>query len=357
MKTTQETKTGTFVKVAECLYRYDRSGSYFALLKVGGKQRRINLETKDLPHAKRLRDEKRRELERLDISKRNLTLETFLPDYFRKKAPLAFKTRHRIEHVLKNLVDFVDGENLPLGKWKVSRVTKSNLERFINHLTDGLSVSTRKEYVRVLKGFFADLVSDKIIPSSPADDYKITQKAPKIRRETPGIEEVKNIIDAVRNQPFSDTREEAADFLIFLAGAGVGNGEAANLKVQDVDLSAGTIRLHRVKTKTDFEIPVFPAVAEMLERRIKGKQGNEAVFGVKDIKKGLAAACKRLGLPNYSHRAFRRFFITTALDAGANPRAVANWQGHTDIKLVLKVYSEVRGEFSKKESQKVTFTF
>jgi len=40
-----------WVKVAECLYRYKPSGSYFALLKVGGRQRRVNLQTHDLETA------------------------------------------------------------------------------------------------------------------------------------------------------------------------------------------------------------------------------------------------------------------------------------------------------------------
>ena len=111
-----------------------------------------------------------------------------------------------------------------------------------------------------------------------------------------------------------------------------------------------------MKTKTDFDIPIFPAVKEMLERRSKDKDADERIFTVKDIKKSLTRACKTLKLPHYSHRAFRRFFITAALDANASARAVAKWQGHSDIKLVLQVYSEVRGEYSKQESKKVLFT-
>jgi hypothetical protein len=49
-------QTGTFERVAECFYRYPTSGTYFALLKVGGRQTRINLQTLDLATAKRKRD-------------------------------------------------------------------------------------------------------------------------------------------------------------------------------------------------------------------------------------------------------------------------------------------------------------
>ena len=357
MKTPQN--PGSFVKVAECLYRYDKSGSYFALFKVAGRQRRINLETKDLAHAKRLRDEERRKLERVDHAKSQNTLEACIPDYLKRKELLSKNSRDRTTRVLERLRDFVDGDGLPLGKWKVAKIAKGNLERFMNEMTksEELSVRTRKDYLALLKGFFTDLVDDDVIAVSPAEKYKITERTPKVIRKTPSLEEVKAIIEEIRTSPFSDTREESADFLQFMAGAGVGNAEAYALKVGDINWKAGTMRLRRVKTKTDYDVPIFPAVEEMLKRRVKDKDAKERVFSVKDIKKSLTRACNVLKLPHYSHRAFRRFFITAALDANASARAVASWQGHSDIKLVLQVYSEVRGEYSKQESTKVLFTF
>jgi integrase len=354
----KQKKPATWIKSGECLYRYSGTGAYFALFKVKGIQRRINLETKDLEIAKRKRDEHKIALEDIDFAKQSNALAPLVEEYLELKKTLSFKTRHRLSHVLTKLLEHQDPAHQdPLAKWKVKEITKSTLERFLLTLAGDLSVRTRKEYLRTLKAFFQHLVDDRVLRNAPTASIKITEKAPKIIRNTPGIEEVKQIIEAVRTQPFSDTREEAADLLTFLAGAGIGNAEAAALRAKDINWKAGTIRLHRQKTKTDFQIPIFPAVEEMLKRRHQGKKADEKIFEVGDIKKSLAAACKRLGLPHYSHRAFRRFFITSALDAGANPRAVANWQGHSDTKLVLQVYSEVRGEYSKQESEKVTFTF
>jgi integrase len=354
----KQTKDPHWIKAGECLYRYSGTGAYFALFKVKGTQRRINLETKNLEIAKRKRDEHRLSLEEIDFSKQSKALAPLAQEYLDLKKTLSFKTRHRLHHVLSKLIEHRDSDHQdPLGTWKVKEITKSTLERFLLTLAGDLSIRTRKEYLRTLKAFFQHLVDDRVLRTAPTESIKITEKAPKIIRNTPSLEEVKQIIEEVRTQPFSDTREEAADLLTFLAGAGIGNAEAAALRAQDINWKSGTIRLHRQKTKTDFEIPIFPAVADMLKRRMRAKEKEDKVFGVGDIKKSLTAACKRLGLPHYSHRAFRRFFITSALDAGANPRAVANWQGHSDTKLVLQVYSEVRGEYSRQESEKVTFTF
>ena len=67
------------------------------------------------------------------------------------------------------------------------------------------------------------------------------------------------------------------------------------------------------------------------------------VFSIADAKKSLASACQNLGLPNYSSRAFRRLFITTAIERGVDVKVIALWQGHVDGgKLILDTYSHVR---------------
>jgi hypothetical protein len=54
-------------------------------------------------------------------------------------------------------------------------------------------------------------------------------------------------------------------------------------------------------------------------------------------------ACSRLVLPYYSHRAFRRMFITNAIEKGVDIKVIAEWQGHGDGgKLILDTYSHVR---------------
>ena len=66
------------------------------------------------------------------------------------------------------------------------------------------------------------------------------------------------------------------------------------------------------------------------------------VFSVKNPKKALAAACKRLKFPNYTSITFRRMFITLALESGVDAQTVANWQGHTDGGvLILNTYGQV----------------
>jgi len=83
----------------------------------------------------------------------------------------------------------------------------------------------------------------------------------------------------------------------------------------------------------------------------RGKQ----VFKVRDPKKALAAACKALNYPAYSARAFRRLFITRAVEQGVDFKTIAAWQGHRDGGvLVAKTYSHLRDAHSKEMAKLIT---
>lgn len=348
-------QTGTFERVAECLYRYSTTGTYFALLKVGGRQTRVNLQTRDLATAKRKRDAEKAKLLKTDTDKLNVTLRGYVKTYLESKSRLAVKTQRRYARVLGAMVEFQPTTGTVLGDYRMGKVTADLLRCFHKKLAASISVRTSKEYLTVIKSLFQDAYADKVIGDDPSLGLSETRKSESTLKVIPKLEQVQKVIAAIRNERLSDTRDEAADFLTFLAGAGLGNAEAANLLVSHVDLKDGQIRVKRVKTNVEFVVPIYPAIRDLLVRRTQGKAPADKVFAVKDIKKSLARACKKLGYPNFTHRSFRKFFITRALDSGTDPRVVAALQGHADPKLVLKVYSEVSAEHLKKEAAKVDF--
>jgi integrase len=77
----------------------------------------------------------------------------------------------------------------------------------------------------------------------------------------------------------------------------------------------------------------------------KIKRG-QAIFKLKDPKKALNAACKRLKLANYSSRALRRCFIPRAVELGVDFKTIAGWQGHQAGGVIAKTYSHLRNEHS-----------
>jgi integrase len=76
---------------------------------------------------------------------------------------------------------------------------------------------------------------------------------------------------------------------------------------------------------------------------------------VANAKKAIEAACKRLNLPGYTSRSFRRTFITSAIERGVDVNVVAQWQGHKDGgKLILDTYSHVRPVHSEQMAKLMT---
>ena len=224
--------------MAECLYRYVPSGQYFALVKVGGKQRRVNLQTSDLATAKRNRDDEREKLQKINQDTIKRTLSEQVKSFLETKELLAHKTQLRYKRVLNALCKYEDkhGPEGRLGDRKLTKIDKSTLERFYPVLVEDTGVGTAKDYLEVLKAFFEHAKEAKVIADNPAATMKETRvEEGKKEEPLPEIEQVKRIIEHIRNEPLSVTGEESADFLSFLAGAGIGNGEAAALLVQDVD--------------------------------------------------------------------------------------------------------------------------
>jgi len=142
--------------------------------------------------------------------------------------------------------------------------------------------------------------------------------------------------------------------------AGLGQAECAGLHWQDVNFETEQIALIRRKTRTRFTTPLYPMVRPLLERmdaqRGDDRTPTDAVFKVKDPKKALEAACKRLRLPAYSPRAFRRMFISRCLhDLNIDVQTIAAWQGHKDGgQLILRTYARANQEHQKAMARRLT---
>jgi integrase len=347
---TLQSKNSTFQKVGECLYRYSSNGVYYARIKASGKEIRRSLSTTDRDLAKRnlakLKDEQRQ----IDRSKSKITLAELCDRYIQTVQHQKAKTVERKKHIVARIkIDWPGGANV-----QVSKVKPSDVQLWLAKYKFG--APARNLHLACVKAVFDMARGDRIITHSPAATIK-SSKREKLIRKTPSFEEFKAIVESIREQRFSDTAEESADFVEFLGLAGLGTAEAAALTWSDIDWQRNTITTFRHKTATGFAIPIYPQVRPLLERRFSANNGasNENVFRVKDAKKAIASACKRLKLPAYSHRSFRRTFITRAIEKGIDVKAIAQWQGHRDGgKLILDTYSHVNPVHSQRMAALMT---
>jgi integrase len=342
--------SGGFEKVGECLYRYSSTGGYYARIKSRGQEIRRSLTTTDRDLAKRRLAKLKDDLLKIDPAKGKITLAELCDQYLRTVQHQKAKTIERKTLIVQRLKDeWPGGSDCSLGK-----IRPSDIQLWLAQYKFGSA--SRNLHLACTKDIFDMAVGDGIIASSPASNLKAV-KLDKPIRKTPTIEKFKAIVANVRSQPFNADAQESANFIEFLGLAGLGQAEAGSLTWGDIDWRSERITTFRHKTKSGFAIPLYPQLRPLLEK-LKGERNppsDEHVFKIKDAKKALAASCKRLGITPYSQRAFRRLFITRAIQKGVDVKVIAEWQGHKDGgKLILGTYSHVFDSHSSRMAQLLT---
>ena len=333
--------------MAEGIYQYSASNAYYARFRHKGTRvfERLGTEKKPcttLPEARRLLREKKNNLEKTDVTKRNWTLHKVIE-----------KTRetigvNRSEGTIAWHTDYLNKFKAAFpSKAKVASVSKHDCELFLEKFKD-LAPATVNHIIIVMREVFTKAIEEGCIDSSPMDKgvgIKYRKSKAKPKRLTPDPESFQSIVQSIREQVLADTASVSADLVEFMGLAGLGTAECAGLRWQDINLKSDTIAVLRKKTGVHFLIPIYPQLRPLLERMEAERVDRDptaSVFAVKNPKKALEAACKRLGLPDYTSRALRRMFITQALERGVDAQTIANWQGHTDGGvLILKTYSKV----------------
>jgi len=331
----------TRIKRERGLYRYEPSGQFFARVRFHGKLYRRKLDTADLAVAKRKLRSFRDDLERTDASKGNTSFGKVLDDYAATLSGAPSTVKDKLAIVTKLKQTFFGVDSLPLRTVKPSAVT-AWLSKHCGHK----SASYYNSALTVIRDALDLAVRDRIIVESPAKDLTYRRRDNPIRL-TPTFAQFKAIIADVRSRTRNQKAEQSGDFLEFAGLAGLGQAEVRALRRSDVDLDAGRMILFRHKTRQGFAVPIYPQLRPLLEKLCEGKAHDDRLFKQRDAEKALHNACKRLGFPRFSHRSFRRLFITRAIERGVDVKTIADWQAHRDSgKLILQTYSHVRPEHS-----------
>jgi len=332
-KKTQEEKSD-WVKIGSCLYRY-RMANYYALVRFKGKQIRHCLETDDLELARRKLAKFKTDLEKTTPSESRRTIkqqaELFLSGLVGEPTTIDNASRS-----VANLVSYFSEETL------VRKVTPSTCRAWIASFE--LSADSKNKRIQHGRDFFQSAVTDGVIPTNPMEGIKYFSRAEPTRL-TPTEEQFRAIVADIRSQIWNGHgREDCADFVELAGTLGLGQAELSGIQRKHINFEDGEIVILRKKTQQGFTIPIYPEARPIIERRLEDMVDGpeERLLPYDNCKKGLAAACRRLGFPNFEPRSLRRYFITKALRAGVDVPTIARWQGHRDGGvLIMSVYGDI----------------
>ncbi|WP_269537366.1 tyrosine-type recombinase/integrase [Cerasicoccus fimbriatus] len=339
----------TYVKVAECLYRHETSGSYYALVKNNGKQIRRSLKTKDLKLAKRRLGQFRKDVSRLDLTDGKSKISF---------AELAEKWRATITAHLKpsstrRRETSINQLNRYFGKDTIRSITRNDCDAWVQKRSPKIAASTFNNERETLISIFDYAIREGVILENPATVTK-RRRLGKNHILIPSKAEFATMIKSLRSM---DIRYwNAADLVELLAYSGMRKGEANAFLWGDIDWERGSYVVTGGETGTKNHearvVPLFPTLKGFLERKAadtpNGKPAPQTpVVPAKDAKNALITVCTQNELPHFTHHCMRHYFVSNAIEKGVDFKTIAAWVGHKDGGiLVAKTYGHLRDTHS-----------
>jgi integrase len=343
-------KGSKFTHVGENLYRY-RNKVYYGIFNHQGRQIWRSLKTKDRETAERKLNQEIEKAGKVEAGKSEMTLQELLALFEEKLIQHDSGTGANIKSILK-----VFRATWPRSlESVVSSSTKADVDIWIAKQKARMTNTSVNAYIIFIRQLFSLAVDSRAIAESPANHLKTLKREEPIRN-CPTWKQFEKIVRSIRAQRFNARAKPSADLVEFMGLAGVGTAECANLRGEHIDFDSGRITLYRQKTDTSYTIPIFPQLKPMLKKLASegSIKTGKPVFKIRDPKKALAAACKRLKLPNFGPRSLRRCFITRAVELGIDFKTIASWQGHRDGGvLIARTYSHLRNEHSDAMAKKL----
>ena len=281
-------------------------------------------------------------------------------DFLMVEKGLAVQTIEAYSRDLVRYISFLDES----GRAAVSEAdTPLILKYLISMREDGLNARSRARHLVSIRGFYRFLAQEEILSSDPTRLIDLPKSGLKLP-DVLTIDEVKRLLEAPDPKKPSGCRDAAMLELLYAAGLRV--SELITLKLQDVNLTAGYVRVFGKGAK-ERVVPIGQYAQEKIRRYTNGarqallKDRMSATLFVaragkplsrqgfwKLIKRyGLRAGLRKMITPH----ALRHSFASHLLEGGADLRAVQTMLGHADI-ATTQIYTHVARDHLKHLHQK-----
>lgn len=261
---------------------------------------------------------------------------------------VATKTLKTEEYLLRRM-------SLSLARRPIGTVQASDIEGELGRLIGGgAAYSSVRRFRSVISAMFGSAVRERIIVKSPVLGVRVPRgTASQDRREIYpfAIEELRQVY---RDQ--CEINERAAALTLFLGLTGLRFGEAAALRVRDIQtVPIKAIRVSRSaptgepirnisKGGKDRTVPLVDEVWPLVEDRMRGKSADDLIWTNSRGGRlnGWAWKCVVQWAETARGRRvhdLRHSFATWALSSGIPPKTVQAWLGHSSMTLTIDTYA------------------
>ena len=287
-------------------------------------------------------------------NKRDLTRE-FL-SYLQVERGLAKNSISSYKRDMAKLREFAESEGLDLVE-----MSRTDLRGFIASLSrSGLSSSSVIRTISAVRGFYKFLLIDGHIKEHPAEDLDTPMKGfylPKFMTE----EEVESLLNQPDVTQAIGLRDRAILEVMYASGLRV--SEAANLRIDDVDIDSGVLTC-KGKGGKERKVPLGKSAVEWLKSYLSERRRKEHIemrnlfvtsigrpINRQTIFSFIKVYAEKAGLEDISPHTLRHSFATHLLQRGADSRSVQAMLGHADIS-TTQIYTHITDQHLRKTYEK-----
>ena len=240
-------------------------------------------------------------------------------------------------------------------------LTRQDLREWLIDLgAEKLSENSKRRLISAVRGFYKFLMFDGHVTKNPAEDLAAPQKGvylPRFLNRT----EIESLLAAPDTSTENGLRDRAILELMYASGLRV--SEAANLKINDVDIDSGIVTTTGKGNKTR-RVPVGASAIEWIKsylalRRKKENieidnmfvNANGSPINRQSIYLSITDYAEKCGLEGVSPHTLRHSFATHLVQNSADIRSVQQMLGHADIS-TTQIYTHITNTQLKKNYER-----
>ena len=233
----------------------------------------------------------------------------------------------------------------------VGDVTSGTIRQFMLDLESTMKPNSVHAFMRAVRAFFIFLEREEMLDSNPMRKVRMP-KTDKTILEAFTTDEVSKLLKATEGKDVLDVRNRA--LLLLLLDSGLRLCECSELKVGDIDLATGTMKVmgkgrkERMSKLGGVALKAFVKYARLRggkdgEPLWLGRRGAMTHFGISET---LEKIGKRVGVHTHPHK-FRRTCALTMLRNGADVFSVQYLLGHADLGVLRRYLAQTDSDVVK----------
>lgn len=284
-------------------------------------------------------------------------VEKFLTDWLiTKKTTIRESTYSSYTAIIKSLIPLI-------GREKVSEITSKRILKLYNDLSEKYSSARLGDVHKVLTMAFALAKSTNEIKMNPMDHVK----KPKVENKTFSVwtqEQCQLFLNGIKDKSY---------YIVFhiALSTGMRQSEILGLSWSNINLEEGTIEVIQrsshdgkkvepyLKTNSSKRQIALDENTIQILRKAEKKSDllcttqNGTPITPRNLMRSYYAYIKSLNLPSITFHDLRHTHATLLLQAGVNPKVVAERLGHADMRMTLERYSHVLPHMQKSAAEKI----